>query len=216
MKENIESEKSGINSEARKKFILDTACSLFLKNGYGRTTMSAIAEMVGGSKSTLWKYFPSKEILFESVIHHAVSIFHVDLIAALDGNLSTDTDLIKFCQIFIRKISGIDAITLHRIVIGESSQFPELGRIFYAHAWGLIHKILTGYISGQMNGGALRKGDPAKAAGMLLGLCEGGHHKRVLWGIEPYTDAIATEEAASVVEQFMRAYSSVSICRAKL
>src|SRR3546814_10314431 len=53
---------------ARRKAFVDAAREGFFANGYAGTTMSSIASTVGGSKTTLWSYFPSKEALFEAVV----------------------------------------------------------------------------------------------------------------------------------------------------
>lgn len=193
----------------RRAAILEIAQQSFLDQGYDRTTMSGIAEAMGGSKGTLWSYFESKEALFEAVIDRAAAHFRTDLVAALDPKGHPETALRRFSETFIRKITGADAIALHRIVVGESPRFPELGRIFYARAPGVVRALLATYIETQMEAGLLRRGDPLKAAGMLLALCDGGHHKRVLWGVEHYDDATAKEEAAIAVEHFLLAYGPV-------
>jgi hypothetical protein len=69
-----------------------------------------------------------------------------------------------------------------------------------------MRELLANYIAIQMEAGTLRKDEPMKAAGMFLSLCDGGHHKRVLWGVERYSGAMAKEEAVIAVEHFLRAY----------
>lgn len=44
------------------------ASSLFAEVGYATTTMGAVAERAGSSVGNLYKYFPSKEALFEAVV----------------------------------------------------------------------------------------------------------------------------------------------------
>src|SRR3546814_13671240 len=58
---------------ARRKAFVDAARDLFFANGYAGTTMSSIASKVGGSKTTLWTYFPSKEELFAAVVDDIVA-----------------------------------------------------------------------------------------------------------------------------------------------
>jgi putative transposase len=41
---------------------------LYARDGYGQTSMSSIAAALGGSKATLYKYFPSREALFETAM----------------------------------------------------------------------------------------------------------------------------------------------------
>jgi AcrR family transcriptional regulator len=55
--------------EVRKK-IVEAAYSLFLHKGYHGTTMSAIAEVLGVTKTALYQYFPGKEDLYAAVAEH--------------------------------------------------------------------------------------------------------------------------------------------------
>ena len=43
------------------QFIIAVASRSFLQDGYARTTMSGIAATLGGSKSTLWRFFLRKK-----------------------------------------------------------------------------------------------------------------------------------------------------------
>jgi hypothetical protein len=52
--------------------ILEAATDLFLKVGYEQTSIDAILLKSGGSKSTLYAYFPTKQDLFRSVIDSVV------------------------------------------------------------------------------------------------------------------------------------------------
>ena len=55
--------------EVRKK-IVEAAYSLFLNKGYHGTTMSAIADVLGVTKTALYQYFPGKEELYAAVAEH--------------------------------------------------------------------------------------------------------------------------------------------------
>ena len=55
--------------EVRKK-IVEAAYTLFLHNGYHGTTMTAIAESLGVTKTALYQYFPGKEELYAAVAEH--------------------------------------------------------------------------------------------------------------------------------------------------
>lgn len=57
--------------EERREMILEIAKREFLDHGYSGASMSAISAELGGSKGTLWSYFPSKEDLFAAVLDHA-------------------------------------------------------------------------------------------------------------------------------------------------
>lgn len=62
-----------VRTEKKRNEIVRMAAELFDELGYERTSMSAIAVRVGGSKATLYGYFQSKEELLRAVLDHAVN-----------------------------------------------------------------------------------------------------------------------------------------------
>lgn len=62
-----------VRKEEKRQEIIQIAAGLFEELGYERTSMSAIAAQVGGSKATLYGYFPSKEELLRAVLDHDVN-----------------------------------------------------------------------------------------------------------------------------------------------
>ncbi|MBE6834356.1 TetR/AcrR family transcriptional regulator [Faecalispora sporosphaeroides] len=54
--------------EVRKQEILDAAMVLFYEKGYEKTSMTDIANKIGVAQGLCYRYFPSKEILFDSCI----------------------------------------------------------------------------------------------------------------------------------------------------
>src|SRR3546814_16063667 len=62
------------NAALRRKAYVDAGREAFLDAGFGATTMSSIAALVGGSKTTLWPYFPSKKDRFEAWLAKVVAV----------------------------------------------------------------------------------------------------------------------------------------------
>lgn len=62
-----------VRSEEKRQEIVRVAARLFEELGYERTSMSLIASRVGGSKTTLYGYFASKEDLLRAVLDHDVN-----------------------------------------------------------------------------------------------------------------------------------------------
>jgi len=60
-------------AEQKRQEIIRIAAELFDELGYERTSMSAIAARVGGSKATLYVYFRSKQELLRAVLDHDLS-----------------------------------------------------------------------------------------------------------------------------------------------
>ena len=79
-------EPQSARGRARLQKILEAATELFLRVGYEQTSIDAILLQSGGSKSTLYAYFPTKEDLFRAVIDSVVD--NSDLGAGLDVTLN--------------------------------------------------------------------------------------------------------------------------------
>lgn len=62
-----------VRTEEKRQEIIRIAAELFDDLGYERTSMSAIAANVGGSKATLYGYFQSKEDLLRAVLDRDVN-----------------------------------------------------------------------------------------------------------------------------------------------
>jgi len=170
--------------------------------------MSAIASQLGGSKGTLWSYFPSKELLFEAVLDRATRQFREEMRLTLNPDDPVPDALGKFAEAIIGKMSGDEAITLHRLVVGEAGRFPEMGRIYYRRAPEPTLGLLSDYLSEVMDRGFLRREDPFLAAQNLIGLCHAPSHLRRLTGVAtPPTAETTAREANDAVRLFLRAYA---------
>ena len=60
------------SSDDRRAAMLEIARAAFLREGYAAASMAEIAAKIGGSKATLYSYFPSKKDLFAAVIEEEV------------------------------------------------------------------------------------------------------------------------------------------------
>lgn len=54
--------------QERKQEILETAMRLFQEKGYEKTSISDIAKAIGVAQGLCYRYFPSKEVLFDEVV----------------------------------------------------------------------------------------------------------------------------------------------------
>ncbi|MDA8381568.1 MAG: helix-turn-helix domain containing protein, partial [Betaproteobacteria bacterium] len=67
--------------------MLEAASSQFMRQGFGNTSMDAVARASGVSKVTIYRYFPTKEALFEACIKGRTQAVFSDLSPAeLDPN----------------------------------------------------------------------------------------------------------------------------------
>ncbi len=130
----------------RRLFILQVATRLFLEEGYGAATTNALVTRVGGSKSTIYSYFGSKEKLFGAVVDHVLA----QLKAATEGYDPPGGDL-EDCLVDLGvKLQAIvlsdDHIALARMVIGEAHRFPEIGGIYHEHGPALAQQGVVDFL----------------------------------------------------------------------
>lgn len=71
--------------EVRRQEILDTALRLFGEKGYEKTSITDIARAIGVAQGLCYRYFPSKEALFDSAIEQ-----YADELAAQLANAAQD------------------------------------------------------------------------------------------------------------------------------
>ncbi len=159
---------------ARRKAFVDAAREAFFANGYAGATMSSIAGKVGGSKTTLWTYFPSKEALFEAVVDDIVQYYG----AALQVDLPVDEDVLpvlrRFCRVLVTTLTSDPLLALYQLVVGEARRFPHLAQTFYDRGPRRGKARLAVWIAAKMARGELRRGDPLRAVYHLSGLCQSG------------------------------------------
>lgn len=91
-------------------------------HGYERTTMSAIAARLGGSKGTLYGYFSSKEELLIATVDHVLAARGEAAFEKLESAESLAARLTDFAHDYIALRAHRDTIALDRIVIAEAGR----------------------------------------------------------------------------------------------
>jgi len=190
----------------RRRAILDVAERSFRERGFADTSMSTIAAELGGSKTTLWTYFPSKDDLFAAVIDSKIEIFQANLDKALIPAGGPRAALARFGVLFLNKIVDSDSISLKRLIIAETERFPQLGETFAVRGPDRVRQRLCRYMEEEMAAGRLRTGDALVAARQFIGLCQAGCYFDRIWRpMQPSLDQIQ-DDVATAVDTFMRAW----------
>jgi AcrR family transcriptional regulator len=190
----------------RRRAILEVAERSFMEHGFGNTSMSTIAAKLGGSKTTLWSYFPSKDTLFAAVLDHKIAAFQRALDEALIPTGGTAAALTRFGRLFLAKVLSPQSTALHRLIVSEAERFPQVGEAFAGRGPDRVRVRLAHYMGEEMAAGRLRAGDPNRAARQFLALCQSGCYLDRLWRARQ-EDASDTEaDVAAAVDTFMRGW----------
>jgi len=190
----------------RRRLILDVAQRAFLDRGYAETSMSTIAAELGGSKTTLWSYFPSKEELFAAVLDGMIETFQRKLDEALIPEGGTEAALGRFGRVLLNKVMAPTSVALHRLVVAEADRVPEITRAFAERGPDRVRGRLCRWMEEEMAAGRLRPGAPLVAARQFIALCQAGCYLDRLWrpNCALVVDIDADVEAA--VRSFMAAW----------
>ncbi|EKV02966.1 transcriptional regulator [Leptolyngbya sp. PCC 7375] len=152
------------------KAILAGAFEVFMAQGYAAASMARIAKAAGVSKPTLYSYFQDKEGLFVALVQqllHKSSNMMGNLPARAEMPTSPDVMLRKMGRSFINEaVSNQPFLTLMRLIIGESEQFPELAQTFVRELTKPLLERLSAYLAHHPE---LEFADPEIAARVFSG-----------------------------------------------
>ena len=192
---------------ARRKAFVDAAREAFFTNGYAGTTMSSIASKVGGSKTTLWTYFPSKEELFAAVVDDIVEQYGHALTIDLPLDEPVRDVLRRFGMVLMTKLTATPILSLFRLVVGEAERFPHLAETFYERGPRRGKARAAEWVGEKMVRGELRMGDPMRAVQQFTGLCQSGVYQFAMLNLPESRDFDRLQsDVDAAVDTFYRAW----------
>jgi AcrR family transcriptional regulator len=106
--------------------ILDIATGLFLKHGYGLTSIEAVAQGAHISKRTFYHRFSDKAVLFRAVVNRIIDRLHPPADVPLINAGSLQENLLRLAQLMLQGALSPHGLALSRLIIAESARFPEL------------------------------------------------------------------------------------------
>jgi TetR/AcrR family transcriptional regulator, mexJK operon transcriptional repressor len=169
---------------ARAERLLDVAPEVFLEQGFTGASMSEIARRAGASKQTLYARYPSKAALFAALVERKAGRLFEAIGPLGEGRGLRDT-LVHCGSSLLELILSEDARGVHRVVIAECMEFPELGEIFWERGPGRTRAMLANYLRAQQKLGNIQCGDPEQAVEIFIGLLVSGASLRAWLGLPP-------------------------------
>jgi len=194
--------------DQRREAILAVAREVFNAEGFAAASMSAIAARLGGSKGTLYNYFPSKESLFEACIRHQCARFADGLFDMPDDRPVAEV-LARFGRRFLDHLFSEWAVRLFQIIVAEAHRSPELTRMFYDAGPAVGLRGLQAYLQRAVAADRLAAPDCAVAAAQFMALCRGHSHLVMVLNLgDRPSDAAIALDVARAVEMFMARYGA--------
>jgi AcrR family transcriptional regulator len=160
--------------------ILDVATALFLGDGFGATSIEAVAKRAGISKRTFYHRFRGKEVLFEAVVRRLIERWMPPFDATLFEAPSVAGTLRRAAEHMLGVALTPEALALHRIVIAEAPRFPGLARILHDLGAAAGIERIAQYLDQRIAGGELKAIDPHFAAEQFILMVVTGPRRRAL------------------------------------
>jgi TetR/AcrR family transcriptional regulator, mexJK operon transcriptional repressor len=189
--------------------IAQAALRLFLRDGYERTSVDAIAAEAGVSKRTVYNRYGDKENLFLSVLRDTYNSMMVTFREITDKHLAEVTDVQQDLTAFALEVARVmttapDRIALVRLIMSEAPFFPTLMRAEQGPI--TMHGSVSAYLARLAGQGRLAITDPAEAAEHLVALTINQINARTMFGVNPVSDREVERIITSGVAVFVRAY----------
>lgn len=186
--------------------VVAAATRVFLRRGYRRASMDAIAREAGVSKQTIYNNFGNKESLFAAIARERCD----RLIAALDipdaDTRAVEDVLVSMGRQFLELMLDPASLDLYRTLIAEANRFPELGRLSYDTGPRRAEEALAGFLAAQSSRGRIAVANPRRAAEQFFGMLKGNVQLRALLGVEVEKARGDIDQlAADAVALFLRA-----------
>jgi TetR/AcrR family transcriptional repressor of mexJK operon len=192
----------------KRSAILDAAKRLFVAHGYTGTSMDAVASAARVSKLTVYSHFGDKDTLFAEAVRCKceeqlpAEIFLADLKGPLREQL------LAIARAFYNLVTSSDALAVHRTVVANVAQAPQLGLLFWNAGPARVQAAFDGFLRAEVAAGKLDIADTHRAATQFLCLLKGEAHARMEFGCCPAArDDDTDAHLEATVEMFLRAYA---------
>ncbi|MEP7312265.1 MAG: TetR/AcrR family transcriptional regulator [Pseudomonadota bacterium] len=184
--------------------ILDAAQFEFMRVGPEAANTNRIAEAFGGSKATLFRYFPTKDELLKAVVRRIASNWH-GIVKWEDIDEVNPTEwLVAFGERTLTWHLSEDALFVGRLAVLEAGKSPLIRNIFPENASRPLHKALAQQLRRWNTAGALTSKNPKRDAKLFFDLTFSGAISRALYGVPKLTSRALSLHVRDCVHLFVR------------
>lgn len=192
--------------ERRRKAILEAAYALFTEKGYASVTVDDIIRVAGGSKSTIYGLFGSKEGVLQAVIEDLAREMLQEMDLAAPAGLTPREALSRIGTRVAALALSENAINQYRLAVANAKTLPNLSRLWYESGPKTTFEGLASYLERESQAGRLRVPNPARAAVFFLGMVILKDHLTMSIGADPPSEAERAQLVGDAVEVFLAAY----------
>lgn len=195
------------SSASKHAAIESAALTLFLRDGYDRTSVDAIAAEAGVSKRTVYSHFGDKENLFLTAVRDTRDELRERIREIVEQTMTGD-DAESALLACVRGIAQVSArsperAAMIRLLVVTLPHFPEFQEVWRQRS---ISPLLEAGLERLAKTAPLAIDDFEEAAGHLSALTIGQVNNRSIMGTIPLSEAETEAILTSGVAVFLRAY----------
>ncbi|WP_208321905.1 TetR/AcrR family transcriptional regulator [Paramicrobacterium chengjingii] len=188
--------------------ILSAATDVFMREGYARASVDAIARAANVGKQTVYGHFGDKQRLFLAVVRHAHDSNALDPAEVITDSGNPAIDLTAAAKRIIHAVTTPEVAALHRLTVAELTHHPELQRSWRDDGEiGNIIDTIAKYLANQDLNGSLAISAPKTTARQFVMLASAEAQVRSLRGIHPLATQEIGEIAHDTADLIIRAHS---------
>jgi TetR/AcrR family transcriptional regulator, mexJK operon transcriptional repressor len=188
---------------------LDAAMVLFDRHGFAGTSTDMIVAEVGGSKATLYKYFPAKDDLLRGLMHRAVTTVTAELADPVANTEPLSDALRSIGRAACAGVWSPGAIAVLRLCLAEVGRAPDLVRDIWEHGPARTYAHFHDFVAERERRGELRVEDPQIAAEQFIGGLVAHVQLKLAFGIAPAPSPADTNARIdSAVTTFLARYAT--------
>lgn len=177
--------------EAKQQDIFSAAMSLFSEKGFDQASMDGIAKLAKVSKRTLYKYYPTKDALFETIVESLMANFEKHLPVDFDNTQTVSNQLFAILHDRMSYLLDPEFIQLSRLVSVECMRKKSFAEM----ALKRLQTLEGGYglrqwIAQGIELKKIRTSEPSMAIEQLIGSVKGAcYWPSILSHSEPVSQA---------------------------
>lgn len=195
-----------VKTDAKRREIVATAWEVFRAKGFEGASMSDVAERLGGSKATLYRYYASKEELFAAALEQSLKQISDEAYERFSREGDLRERLLEFGDTYLKFRLTPEMIGIHRLMIA-SAERSDLSAVLRAEFIDPNWRRFSEALEREMAAGRLRKADPYLASIHFRGLVEADVLERRMNGERLVTNAQIDTAVEQGVDAFLRAYA---------
>jgi TetR/AcrR family transcriptional regulator, mexJK operon transcriptional repressor len=188
--------------------LLAVARGVFLAHGFAGATMDAVAAGARISKQTLYRQYPSKDLLFAAVVRDwvdrgsdAMRPHTIALVASPD----VEEGLLRLAGVLQAAVLSTPVLGMRTLVAAEAERFPEVAADYVARSWDRNQGLLAEALGELAARGLLDVEEPGVAAEQFTWLVLAAPLNRLTLraGAEPCAPRELETIAAEAVTTFL-------------